>query len=103
MCQREDMREQLKWQHDRFKNARSDDTDRLDLYDVDVAYMILFLMVCTLENGGPVTCVTPELCVFTLQEQARRELNQDKLHEVTHWHAYIMLQLKLLPADFVVD
>ena len=95
------MRKQLKWQHERFHNARSDDTDCLVLYDVDAVYTILFLMVSTLENGGPVSCVTPELCAFTLQEQARRELDQDELHEVTHWHAYLLLQLKLLLPDLL--
>ena len=37
-----------------------------------------------------------------LQEQARRELNQQELHEVAHWHAYHLLQLKPLQPDFAV-
>ena len=49
------------------------------------------------------SCVTPELCVFTLQEQARRELDQGELHEVAHWQAYLLLQLKPLTPDFIVD
>ena len=60
-------------------------------------------MARALEHGGPVLCVMPELCVFTLQEQARQELGQDELHEVAHWHAYLLLQLKPLQPDFIVD
>ena len=71
VCQCDEMRDHLKWQKERFGTARSDDTDRIELYDVDAAYTILFLMARALENGGPVSCVTLELCVFMLQEQAR--------------------------------
>ena len=71
VCQCDEMRDHLKWQKERFGAAQSDDTDRIELYDVDAAYTILFLMARALENGGPVLCVSLELCMFMLQEQVR--------------------------------
>ena len=103
ICRRDEMIDQLKWQVDRFSNGRADDAQSFDLHDVDAAYTIMFLMVRALENGGPVACVSPELCVFVLQEQARRELTQHELHEVTHWHGYFQVQLKSIKPDFTVD
>ena len=43
--QREERREQLTWQKQRFDRARGDDVSTVDLYDIDASTVVLFLMV----------------------------------------------------------
>ena len=43
--QRDEMRDQLKWQKQRFDQARDNNTTTVDLYDIDASTLVLFLMV----------------------------------------------------------